>query len=111
MRAVAEALPFFLEYFGLQVGFSRFGALRIEAQEQRDAEGRFRGADDPAGEDIWFSCCFAGGFWKIDVVRANSDVLRSRGGRLREVQPASPVERLDRAVGIRPCGGNIFAAC
>ena len=83
LRAITQAFPFFFEYFGLQLGFAGCGALRIEAQKERDAKGCFRGACNPAGEDIGFLGGFIGGFWKIDVVGADAQVLWRLAGLVR----------------------------
>lgn len=96
-RRVFEAGEFFFEDFGLEIGLVVGGGRGVEFQMEGDAEGRFAGADGPAGENI-FGCIVAAGivaFEKFDLMGADADLLRGAGEMLRDAQAAAPGSGFD----------------
>src|SRR6202034_4207034 len=107
---VAEQLPLFLKYLGLQIdlrNFARFARRTIQAQIERDAEGGFGGAYQPTRKYVLLrgTCCN-----EVDLVRANPHVCDRPRKRLCDPQLTAPVERFDDVFGNRPRARKILAA-
>jgi len=109
---VFEALIFFFEDFGLEIGVVVGGWRGVEFQIERDAERGFARADGPAGENVVGGIGRTGivTFDEIDLMRADAYLRGGASDCLRDAQAAAPICRLDFVCGNVAGGAEIFAA-
>src|ERR1700735_2069099 len=111
VREIAEALPLFLEYFGLQIELARLRYGLAKAQIESDPERRLGSANQPASQNIFRCCARRHRLQKVEMMRSDTH----EGGRLRDTlvdaKAAVPVERLDAAVCIHSCAREILTTC
>ena len=92
---LAQAQPLFLEELSLQMMFASAAQRIVKAKIQRDAEGRFARADEPARKNIRARGNAGSGLEEIDVMGANAEVFRRAGNWLMSAQSAIPIEGFD----------------
>lgn len=92
---LAHAQPLFLEQLGLQMMLARAVRRIVKAKIQRDTEGRFARADEPAGKNIRARGNAGSGLEEIDVMGANAEIFRRALNWFVSAQSTIPIEGFD----------------